>query len=129
MLAFEALTANRTFLPTNDDQHNQGRVRAAEQQTLHFPACNLPTGTVELGEAIRDHRGACIRAFVSCRFASALARITSTLAHITTTIATALSTRARVEDTITSQYQGRSWCDATERELNNDIASWRATRF
>jgi len=31
--------------------------------------------------------------------------------------------RARAENNILALYQGRRWCDATERELINDITS------
>ena len=32
------------------------------------------------------------------------------------------------ESLIAAEYQGRGWCDATERELNQDIIRYRCTR-
>jgi hypothetical protein len=45
------------------------------------------------------------------------------------TFAAAVRRRSRTEDIIASQYEGRSWCDTTEREMINDIANWGCTRF
>jgi len=129
MQAFQTLRASRPFLPASNSDCNQVRAKAAEQGPLDCPACDMPTGTVTLADAVGDHRGACIRAFASRRFAPALARITSALTRIRTAFAPAFWTRVRVEDVVASQYAGRCWCDATEREIISDISSWRATRF
>jgi len=43
--------------------------------------------------------------------------------------AATLRRRCRAEDIIASQYEGRSWCDTTERELTNDITNWGCARF
>ena len=37
--------------------------------------------------------------------------------------------RSRAENAIVSRYQGRGWDDSAERELNNDIATYRCSRF
>ena len=37
--------------------------------------------------------------------------------------------RDGAENGIISRYQGRGWDDSVERELNNDIATYRCSRF
>jgi hypothetical protein len=53
--------------------------------------------------------------------------------HVVLAIAKAfaatLCRRCRTEDIIASQYEGRSWGDATEREMTNDIVNWGCARF
>ena len=129
MQALQTLRASRPFPPASNSDCNQARAKAAEQGPLGCPGRDMPTEAVTPGDAIGNHRGACIRAFASRRFAPALARITSALTRIRTAFAPAFWTRVRVEDVVASQYAGRGWCDATEREIISDISSWRATRF
>lgn len=129
MLVLQARMANCTFQPAKDGQRKQGRARPVAQWTIDLPACETATEPVELGDTIGDHRSVRLFAFASSRFASALAHITSASTRITTTLVAALLAHARMEDAIMPKYQGRGWCDETERELNNDIATWRATRF
>ena len=37
--------------------------------------------------------------------------------------------RGRAGNAIVSRYKGRGWDDSAERELNNDIAIYRCSRF
>jgi len=45
-------------------------------------------------------------------------------AWLTRPFAVMVSGRPRAEDVIASEYEGCGWCDATERELINDMATW-----
>jgi hypothetical protein len=56
------------------------------------------------------------------RFTSAFSAAVSRMVG---SFAAAMFGPASVENIIASQYEGRSWCDATERELTDDIVSRR----
>jgi hypothetical protein len=36
--------------------------------------------------------------------------------------------RPSAEDVVASEYEGRGWCDETERALINDVATWAHRR-
>lgn len=92
-------------------------------------ALEVHTANSTLPPAKDDQRSVRFFTFAWNRCALALAHLASASVPITKTVVKALLTRVRVEEVIMLQYQGRGWCDEMERELNNDIATWRATRF
>ena len=74
------------------------------------PLDHQPSGT-------RDYRGSRIRALLG-------STVVPALAWLATPFAVILSGRPRAEDVVASDYEGRTWCDSTERELIKDIATW-----
>jgi hypothetical protein len=50
--------------------------------------------------------------------------VVSAVAWLVRPFAVILGGRPRAEDVVASEYEGRAWCDSTERELVNDIATW-----
>jgi hypothetical protein len=61
---------------------------------------------------------------VSCIPASLRSTVVAALAWVTRPFAVMVSGRPRAEDVVALEYEGRGWCDSTERELINDIATW-----
>ena len=45
-------------------------------------------------------------------------------AWLTRPFAVILARRPRAEDVVAAEYEGRSWCDSTERELIHDVETW-----
>jgi hypothetical protein len=60
---------------------------------------------------------------------NANANRTPAFSRIVMFFASLLNDRGHTENTIVSCYGGRGWGDSTERELNDDIASYRCFRF
>ena len=124
MQAFQALLAHRFMLSSVARNENNTKFN---HNPLLDPASAVQMSTFELVEVIKNHRRLCIgpvhiKEFIVRCFVPALILIRKTFAA-------ALRRRSRAEDIIASQYEGRSWGDATEREMINDIANWGCTRF
>jgi len=86
---------------------------------LERPIADFPADThakaADFSDAIRDHRCAFLRGFVTPRIWAVFARF--------------FGRSPRIEDVVSARHAGRAWCDATERNLINDVTTYSFTGF
>jgi hypothetical protein len=89
--------------------HGEWKMKMLQRHTPAFvpPPC----------DAIRPHQATRIPVL-------AMSVIIPALTWLRMPFAVILSGYPRAQDVVASEYEGRAWCDATERELISDITTW-----